>query len=339
MTDLPPLIDMHAHFYGCGLPGFLESRTTRPCVQGAADGTQTMLAMNGAFPFEAAHTDPAAVLAQMDATGIHCRLLTFPGALCLEALPAPEIAPGIRAFNDGLAALVSGSGGRFAGLGGLPLADLPLAAAEMRRLRHDLGLAGAIIPSDWFATIADARALDPVLRAADETGALLMLHPGPMPGRAPEPLAAEFPAFRTSAVALHAHVSQVVLTLLLSDLLDAYPRVRFQVINLGGTVPFIIERMEAIARHRTPDSLFPTQRLRRLWFDSASLGPRALEMGVALYGADRVMLGTDWPIFRADPLAEVFATVRLDAPSRQAVAGGTAAALLEALTLDVPRWG
>ena len=330
MPNPPALIDMHAHFYGAGLVEHLQARHERPCLRQGPKGTE-MLAMNGAFPFEPAHWDPAAALAQMDATGVARRMLTFPGALCLDALPVAEIGAAIRAFNTAMADLGQTTGGRLIGLAGLPLADMDLAAAELHRARRELRLPGAIIPADYFTTIADARRLEPVLRAADETGALLMIHPGPMAGHAPAPVAAEFPQFRTSAVDLQSQASQVVLTLILSDLLDTFPRIRFQVINLGGTLPFILERMQAIARHRTPDRPFPTDRLRRLWFDSASMGPRALEMAVALYGADRIMLGTDWPIFRDPPQETQLAGARLAPDDLRRVAAGTAAALLEAL--------
>jgi len=333
VTERPALIDMHAHFYGGGLVAHLAARNERPCLRQGPQGTQ-MLAMNGAFPFEAAHHDPLTVLAQMDATGVARRMLTFPGALCLDALPVAEIGGAISAFNSHLAALGQDTGGRLIGLAGLPLADMDLAAAELRRARRELRLPGAILPADYFTTIADARRLLPVLQAANDTGALLMIHPGPMAGMAPAPLAADFPQFRTSAVELQAQTSQVVLTLVLSDLLDSFARIRFQVINLGGTLPFIVERMQGIARHRTPEAPFPTHRLRRLWFDSASMGPRALEAAVALYGADRVMLGTDWPIFRDPPLPTTLAPARLSPEDMALVSHGTADALLAAVAAD-----
>lgn len=326
------MIDMHAHFYGGGLVEHLRRRTERPCLRDTADGVQ-MLAMNGAFPFEAAHWDPETVLAQMDQTGVARRMLTFPGALCLDALPLAEIEGAISGFNTFMAALQTRTNGRLMGLAGLPLAAPDRAAAELFRARRDLGLAGAILPSDYFATVAMAQTLRPVLEAADQSGALLMLHPGPMAGHKPTPVAEEFPQYRTSAVALQAQVSQVVLTLLLSDLLDTFPRIRFQIINLGGTIPFVCERMESIARHRSPDQPFPKERLRRLWFDSASMGPRALELAVGLYGADRIMLGTDWPIFRDPPEQMTLAPARLTAEDRAAVSHATAQALLADLAL------
>lgn len=325
-----PMIDMHAHFYGAGLVAHLRARTERPCLRDGSGGTQ-MLAMNGAFPFGSAHHDPAAVLAQMDATGVARRMLTFPGALCLDALPVTEIGAAIRQFNDTMADLGAQTAGRLIGLAGLPLADVDQAAAELRRARCNLRLPGAIIPADYFGTTATARRLVPVLRAANDTGALLMLHPGPMAGSAPAPLAEEFPQFRTSAIELQSQTSQVVLTLILSDLLETFPRIQFQIINLGGTIPFIVERMESIARHRTPDQPFPVDRLRRLWFDCASMGPRALEAAVALYGADRIMLGTDWPIFRDPPWETTLARAAIDPQALRRIASQTAETLLDTL--------
>jgi aminocarboxymuconate-semialdehyde decarboxylase len=320
-------IDMHAHFYGGGLERMLAQRTTRPCLRETGRGP-VMLAMNGEFPFTPAHHDHVVGLADMDAHAITRRMLTFPGALCADVLPVAEALPAIRAFNDHMAGLRERTGGRITALAGLPLADMDQAARELVRVRRGLRLPGAILPSNYFDTIAQARQLEPVLKAADETGALLMLHPGLMVGEPPATLAADHPQYRTSAVALQAQASQVVLTLVLSDLLDAFPRIAFQVINLGGTVPFIFERMESIARHRNADTPFPTARLRRLWYDAASLGPRALEAAVKLYGADRIMAGSDYPIFHDAPLDAIRAAAITDEDKEQ-VAWRTAEALLE----------
>ena len=83
-------IDMHAHFYGGGLAEMLHARRSRPCLRRRDDGGQDMLAMNGAFPFTPDHHDIAVGLAQMDRHGLTHRMLTFPGALGLDVLPAQE---------------------------------------------------------------------------------------------------------------------------------------------------------------------------------------------------------------------------------------------------------
>lgn len=324
-------IDMHAHFYGGGLVEFLRGRRERPYLRARADGSEEMMAMNGAFPFTPAHHDVGVGLARMEATGLTRRMLTFPGALCVDALPAEEVAGPIARFNEHLAGL---KGDRLTGLAGLPLADMELSARELTRVRRELRLPGAILPSDYFGTVSDARLLTPVLEAANREGALLMLHPGPMAGHAPAPLAEDFPQYRTSVVQLQAQAAQTVLTVVLAGLLDTYPNIRFQVITLGGTLPFVFERLEAVARHRNPDQPFPTGALRRLWYDCASLGPRALEAAVSLYGAQRIMLGSDFPIFHDDPWAHALEPANLTEEAKEQIAWRTASDLLAGLDQD-----
>jgi len=326
-----PRIDMHAHFYGGGLVEMLRARSGRPSLRLRADGVEVMRAMNGEFPFTSAYHDPAVILAQMDATGLTRRMLTFPGALGVDLLPADEVHGPIARFNDHLAQLRADTAGRLTGLAGLPLADMELAAAELRRIRQDLRLPGVILPGNYFNSLAEAEELAPVLQAAQDTGCHVMVHPGLKVGQEPPPPPADFMQYRTSAVDLQAQVAQTALTLILSGMMDRWPDISWQVVNLGGTLPFIFERLDAIARHRNPEAPFPAHRLRDIWYDCASLGPRAVEAAVKLYGADRLLMGSDWPIFRDDPYETALAPAAIDAGLRAQLAGRNAQTLLEKL--------
>ena len=325
-------VDMHAHFYGGGLTEMLLARDVRPYLRDRPDGTQGMIAMNGEFPFKPAYHDISVGLAQMAAQGLTHRLLTFPGALCLDVLPADEVVPAITAFNTHLAELHDATGGRIFGLGGLPLADTDRAVKEVRHIRRDLNLPGIILPSNYFNSFAEAKTLTPILAAANETGCHIMLHPGLKAGEEPPSPPNDSVQYRTSAVALQSQIAQNVLTLILSDIQDLWPRLSFQIVNLGGTIPFIFERMESIARHRNPDEPFPTARLRNFWYDCASLGPRALEAAVSLYGGDRIFLGSDYPIFHDNPYNRALTPARLSDFDKDRIAGRNALDLLQTLT-------
>ncbi|WP_425037998.1 amidohydrolase family protein [Primorskyibacter sp. S187A] len=331
MDQITEFIDMHAHYYGGGIVEALEARKARPFLEPAPGGGRQMVAMNGAFPFTEAYFDPEVGLAEMRAGRLTHRLLTFPGALGVDLLPADEIAADISAFNDHLAQLHAQTDGALIGLAGVPLANMALACAELRRIRRDLGLPGVILPSDYFNTLEDLEEMRPLLEAAQEYGCHIMLHPGLKVGAEPPPRPADYVQYRLSAVDLQSSASQVALTVILSDMLELYPDVSFQIVNLGGTLPFIFERLESIARHRNPDAPFPTERLRRLWYDCASLGPRALEAAVKLLGADRIMLGSDYPIFKDDPVTHALEPADLTLEEKALVASGTARALFERL--------
>jgi predicted TIM-barrel fold metal-dependent hydrolase len=317
-------VDMHSHYYGGGLVQMLHARQTRPYLRTRDDGVTVMVAMNGEFPFTPHYHDHTVGLRDMKASGLTQRLLTFPGALGVDLLPAAEVATAITQFNDHLAELTQETDGALIGLAGVPLADMALACAEVRRIRRDLGLPGIILPSNYFNSLAEAEELRPLLEAANEYGCHIMLHPGLKVGQEPPARPDDNIQYRLSAVELQSSAAQVALTVILSDMLEAYPNVTFQIVNLGGTLPFIFERIESIARHRNPDDPFPTQRLRRLWYDCASLGPRALEAAVKLFGADRIMLGSDYPIFKDDPYAHAVVPADLSAEDKEQVTWKTA---------------
>ncbi len=323
-------IDMHAHYYG-GLVDDLMRRETRPFVSRNERGRLVLNAMTASTEMSDGYTDLATRLAWMDGKRIATQLLTFPGALGVDVMPAEEVAEPIRAYNDHLAGICWGSGGRFAGLAGLPLADMAEAAAEMRRIRRALRLPGVILPGNYFLSVEAARGLTPVFEAANEEGALLMIHPGLMPGEAPPAPYADTSVYRASVLNLQATLAQMGMTVLSAALCEAYPRITFQLVNLGGTIPFVLERLEAVALSRPPHEPFPRQSLRGMVYDCASLGPRALELAVRTFGADRVMMGTDYPIFTPDQVRDTVEAAELSEADKAMVLSGTAARVLERL--------
>ena len=94
------------------------------------------------------------------------------------------------------------------------------------------------------------------------------------------------------------------LRLVLSGVTTRFPNVRIIVPHLGGTLPFLIQRLDDSAdRERGrggsgapfgTDEL-PSRMVKRLWFDTVNSYPAAVRCACEAYGADRLMLGTDWP--------------------------------------------
>lgn len=326
-------IDMHAHYYG-GLVDDLLRREVRPHVTRGADGTLTLHAMTASTVMSPGYVDLDARLKFMDQRRIASQLLTFPGALGVDVMSEPAVREAIISYNTHLADVCRNSNGRFHGLAGLPLADMAASVAEMRRVRRELKLAGAILPGNYFLSIDDARKLEPVFEAANTERALLMIHPGLMVGEsAPAPYA-DTNVQRSSSLALQASLSHMGLTVVTERLAERYPNIVFQLVNLGGTLPFILERMEAVALSREPFMPFPREALRGMVYDCASLGPRALELAVKVFGADRVMLGTDYPIFSADAVRDTVEAAVLSAEECESVLCGTASNMLSRIYGD-----
>ena len=118
------------------------------------------------------------------------------------------------------------------------------------------------------------------------------------------------------------------MTLLHAGLSERFPGASVQVVNLGGAFPMLVERLDHISMVRDPDAPRPSALVGGLVFDTASLGPRSIEMAVAVLGAERILFGTDYPIFATDVATTGLGTARITEAAREAIAWRNAARLL-----------
>lgn len=322
------IFDTHAHYYGETLFRHLAARTQVPRVE-TERAARYMVTPTSRFPLQGGFVSLDDRLAWMNHQGIDRQLITFPGALGPDVLPIAESRPLVRDVNDELAAVCQSHPTRFAALAGLPLADLDASIAELERAVRSLRLPGAIIPSNYFHSLAEIARLEPLLEAADTIGAHLMLHPGQRHDESLAPKSwPDLAMHRASTIELHAGITHALVSLIHAPALAAHPNITWQVVNLGGAFPFLVERMDHIVATRAPSAPRPSQMLDGVVFDCASLGPRALELAVAVFGADHVMFGTDYPIFDSTVSRTALDTARLTESERALVASGTALAIL-----------
>ena len=80
----------------------------------------------------------------------------------------------------------------------------------------------------------------------------------------------------------------------------------------------------------------PTTYLKRLYFDALVYTHHQLEYLVEQYGADHVLMGTDYPadMGEIDPIAFIESASGLDDNERRAILGGNAARLLN---IEIPQ--
>lgn len=330
-------IDLHTHYVSPALADALRKRSVPPRIETLADGTERFHLPVGFLQFGPEYIDMDARIAFMDGLGIRKQMLSFPGLFGVDSLTIGEAEPLLLPFNDDLAGLCRRWPDRFVGLAALPFADMERAVAEYIRARTELGLIGAILPNNGFLSIAEAQKFKPVFAAAQKYGGHLFIHPGRRPDQVPaDPgKAPPFPfpdtVLHRQALSVQHDVANCMATLLFSDILDAYPDVSVHVANLGGTLPMVVERMDHVIRLRTDNEPLPSSRLRRVHVDCSSLGPRSIEIAVAMYGADRIVFGTDCPIFRTDWSLEAVRTAKISELAREQILYRNAEALLAAV--------
>lgn len=327
-------IDMHTHFVPVQMADALRKRTEPPWIEAMPDGSERIHLPIGALAFGDDYSDMDARIAFMDERKVDRQVLSFPGLFGLDSLPADECAPLLAAFNDEVSGLCAAHPDRFSALAALPFADMDRAVAELQRGCGDLGLVGAILPNNAFLNIAEAEKFRPLFEAGNALGVHFFIHPGRRPDQVPAPGTAPagspFPdlAFARQALDVQASVAHATATLLFSDFLDDYSNLTVHMANLGGTLPMVIERMENVAETRGIEGDMPMSRTKRLHVDCSSLGAHALEIAVAIFGADRIVMGTDCPIFSTDRTLAAISNARIEDADRQAILQGNAERLL-----------
>jgi len=331
-------VDMHSHWMPRTLADALRRRRTVPILETGADGGDRLRITRGALRLASDHVDLAARLEIMDRHGIEIATLSIPGP-GVDNLPVDDAVPLARIYNDGVAEACAAHDQRFVGFATLPCADVGEALAEFERAMELPGLIGALLPSNAFFTLAEAEAFRPVFAAAERLGALLFVHPSPVPeGRStvpPETL--DNALHRRTTLDNQAQISRSAVTLCLTGFLDNYPSIVVQLPNIGGNIALEIERMDHISLNRTPEAPPPSARLNRVHVDCNSFGPRGIELAVAAFGADRVVLGTDGTTFGTRWSLSALAETRLDEAERRAVREGNARRMLSARSVAPTR--
>ena len=327
------MIDMHAHWRPADLADALRARTTEPRIVRNGDGVEVLKTRTGEEPLAKAFDEVDFHLARMNRQGVSTSVLSLLGSFCwVEAQPVEVSLPLCRLVNDNLSRICQEHKGRFAAYAALPLADIPIAAAELDRAMGLPGMVGAQIPGNAFLTGKDAEHMRPLLEVANRTRALLFIHHGPRPGDAFPKVAGDTDNARrrNGTLDMQASLSSVMMTLCLTDYLAPYPDATIHVHNLGGNIPYEVERMDHRSLLDTPKEELPSARFRKakVYVDCNSFGPRAIEAAVHLYGAERIVCGTDGTEFGCEWTTKALAEAQIGEEAREKILNGNAAALL-----------
>jgi aminocarboxymuconate-semialdehyde decarboxylase len=266
-------------------------------------------------------------LAAMDGMGVDVQVVS-PSPVHYHDWADEQLAAQIsREVNEGIAALCAKSSDRLTGLGIAPLHHPALAAGELAYAIGTLGLRGVEIPTRAGDRELGDPELEPFWAAAEETGALVFIHPWGCT------LGSRLDRHYLANVVGQPLETTVALShIIFSGLLDRRPGLRIIAAHGGGYLPYYAGRSDHAWAVR-PDSATPlrapSEYLREIYYDSLVYEPLALQALIARAGADRVLLGTDYPFDMGveDPL-ERLRSANLELEQFAAIAHGNAATLL-----------
>jgi predicted TIM-barrel fold metal-dependent hydrolase len=320
MTAAGP-IDVQTHFLPPTMVDALARRTEIPRLEGEL----VVYGDGAAYPLLPSMTDLDRKLAEMDEAGLGMSILSvnIPGLDWFDAADAPAIA---RAVNDELAEAVAAHPDRLGAFAALPMQVPEQAAEELDRAMRR-GLQGTMLYSNVAGRSLDEPAFRPVFATAAALDAPILLHPT-------YPLSA-------ASVRVHAllpvigflfDTTTATLRLILDGLFDRHPDLTLILGHAGSVIPFILGRID-YESSRIPGGLgalqtLPSEHVRRLYVDTVSGWPPALELVIDLLGAERVLYATDHPFWDPARTREAMAAVDLPPDRRALIERGNAERLL-----------
>src|SRR5579885_179916 len=310
-------IDVHAHYFP---PEYLNLLSR---LAGGASETEHRMPA-GRLPLD----ERADLLAEV---GVDFQVLSEGQRQPYLSREADAVAAA-RLANDLYADACRAYPDRFAAFATVPLPHVDAALRELTRCLDTLGMVGVTLGCSVLGRQLDDPAFEPFFAELDRRGSVLFLHPvgaGAGPGSGEYGIRWMVGAPVEDAVAS--------LRLLLSGLTTRYARMRVIVPHFGGFLPFLLERLndeaerEAHAGIRPAVAMPPSELVKTLWYDTVNCHPAALRCACESFGADRILLGTDFPYLagpRFERAVEYIAEAGLSEPEVAGIYGNNAQALL-----------
>lgn len=204
-------------------------------------------------------------------------------------------------LNDHIAQVVRDGGGRFVGLGTVPMNDVDLALVELRRCVRELGMAGVEIGSHICGKNLDDPEFEPFWVEVEKLDCCVFVHPWDM-SKAPRVQAYWFPWL----LGMPHETALAMSSMMFGGVFERHPNLRVCFAHGGGCFPGLIGRL-AHGFHARPDlcqtvcKKDPYKFLRNVYIDSLVHDSDMLRYVVGKFGSDRVILGSDYPF----PLGEM----------------------------------
>ena len=296
---------MHAHVVPPSLlaeleagpvSGFTATRTDKGWVV-------TVPGTGPTRPIGARMTDEAPHRAWLAQTGVTRQVLSPWMDVQSGALSADEARSWARRLNDAMVRTAETRGHGTRVLASIATADGAAAAADLEEAWARPETAGVLLNTDppGGPPLHDP-ALEPFWAAAERAGVPIMLHP---------PTCGPSGALPTIGTRGNVHGrlidnSIAVSELILHGLLDRHPDLKLVLVHGGGYLPYQAARLDGGYRTREAFGVElarerPSDYLSDLYYDTAALSAPAVAFLAGLVGADRLLLGSDYPFALSDP--------------------------------------
>lgn len=203
-----------------------------------------------------------------------------------------------RFVNDQYAAVVKAYPDRFRAFVATPMPNVEASIAEITRGLDELGMVGVCVNTTILNQPLTDAVFAPIFEELDRRGAILYIHPAG--NSCCTPLIADHHLTWEVGAPMEDTIS--IMQLITKGIPSRYPNIRIINSHLGGAMPMLMQRADNQYGWESPDTPEkPSLAAKRMWYDTVGHGHvPALRAAIETFGADRLLLGTDFPYEAGD---------------------------------------
>ncbi len=260
---------------------------------------------------------PEQRVAIMDKYGVQTQLVSSAGGL--QALDTETATYVAKTANDEFAEMAAKFPGRFLGYATLIPQDIEGSLLELERCHKDLGFRAWNTHTNFTSSYIDEPQFFPLLEKAAEYNMFVYLHPGP-------PAIDRLNGYGvrlSMGLGYHVDTAITMTRLILNGTLDKLPNLKFMMGHYGETFPFLLDRMDSMARQGEANSLVPAgsacnKHSMDYYFKhhiyvttSGNFSSAAFNCTRERLGIDHMLFGTDYPIESYEETLDFLDTVSM----------------------------
>ena len=287
------VIDLHVHYYTDRYLQAVEEAPSTRVYRRPEDGRYVALWRSGvALTVPQPHPGVSERLEVMEKSGISMQVLSVPSpnVFFLEGSAADRLA---RDVNEEFAEICRENPNKFRALASVTMQDTNLALRNLTHALDELKMDGVMLLTNIDGMSLDDARFEPFWEVANERDLLTYVHPTVPDAESLSDYALAI------GVGFLGDTNLALARLSYSGVFERYPRIRWVFSHLGGTLPFMLPRLDNYyrqfpeCRERAPRP--PSEYIRGLLFDTASSHRPAMRCAVDTLGLGRLVFGSDYP--------------------------------------------
>ena len=289
-----PVIDFHNHYYPPKYMKALQSGESSVRVTVDSDGNPNLHYPGDYNVAVRGHRDLAYRQEVLDEHGVTMQVvtLTTPGTHVETPAAAVRLASMV---NDEFKEAIDTRGQHFTALATLPLNDPKASLKEFERATRSARHARRDAVQQRQRRRAERRALLADLRGGQRSGRACSTSIRRI--RSNVDMMQEY--WLMPLVGFLYDTTLAAASLVFSGVPERFPKIRWALCHLGGTIPYLVERLDR-GFHNFKDCRAKIQRppstyLKEFYYDTVNFDQGALKLAIDFAGADHILAGSDYP--------------------------------------------